>query len=222
MLAIPQLTQHLLFPDIEQALQEPDGLLAFGGDLTPERLLLAYRTGIFPWYNEGEPILWWSPDPRAVLFPKALHISRSLAKSLRNKNFKVSVNQAFNEVILACAEPRATQSSTQSGTWINSAMINAYQQLHHQGHAHSIEVWQQDKLVGGLYGIHIGQVFFGESMFSRQSDASKIALTYLVNDFHQGTLMMIDCQIGSDHLYRLGARNIPRQQFSQLLINYCQ
>ncbi|NOX08244.1 MAG: leucyl/phenylalanyl-tRNA--protein transferase [Gammaproteobacteria bacterium] len=211
------LDDTLCFPAVTQALQEPDGLLAFGGDLSPERLLSAYRQGIFPWYNEGEPILWWSPDPRTVLFPNQLKVSRSLGKSLRNKVIEISFNQSFNAVIQACSEPRPGQ----NGTWINSAMIEAYAQLHKLGHAHSVEVWQQGQLIGGLYGIHIGQVFFGESMFSRQSDASKIALVHLVRYFNQGELELIDCQVGSAHLSRLGASVIPRSRFIQYLEQYC-
>lgn len=216
-LPITLLDNTLRFPDVTQALQDPDGLLAYGGDLSPERLLTAYRQGIFPWYNEGEPILWWSPDPRAVLFPEQLKISRSLGKGLRNKDIEVSFNQAFNEVILACSEPRPRQ----SGTWINTAMIEAYTHLHTLGHAHSVEVWRQGQLIGGLYGIHIGQIFFGESMFSRQSDASKIALVHLVRHFDQEILKLIDCQVGSDHLCRLGATSIPRNLFIQYLEQYC-
>ncbi|HEY9051521.1 MAG TPA: leucyl/phenylalanyl-tRNA--protein transferase, partial [Gammaproteobacteria bacterium] len=166
---------HEPFPDVDQALKEPDGLLAIGGDLSPVRLLNAYKHGIFPWYTEGEPILWWSPDPRCVLFPNKLNISRSLKKTLKKKPFDIRMDTAFAEVMLACAEPRPGQ----SGTWITPDVFQAYTHMHELGYAHSIECWQQDQLVGGLYGMAIGQMFFGESMFSRVTDASKIALVHL-------------------------------------------
>lgn len=208
------------FPDVSLALEEPDGLLAVGGDLSPARLTAAYRQGIFPWYSDGQPILWWAPNPRAVLFPDELKISRSLRKTLHNKKFTVSFDQAFTEVIEACSQPR--QEHNDPGTWITDDMKQAYQQLHAQGLAHSVECWCDGKLVGGLYGVAIGQVFFGESMFSRQTDASKVAFVTLVRQLSQWGFAVIDCQVQSQHLESLGARTIPREDFTALLDQHCE
>lgn len=205
------------FPDVENAMREPDGLLAAGGDLCPERLLKAYRLGIFPWFSDGQPVLWWSPDPRMVLFPCELSISRSLRKTLRRGLYRVSCNTRFEQVIRACAEPR----DGANGTWITEDMISAYLNLHRLGHAHSIESWHQGRLVGGLYGVAMGRVFFGESMFSRRSDASKVALAHLVRMLHQLNFGLIDCQVSSAHLSSLGAREISRREFTGLLNKHC-
>ena len=206
------------FPDVNLAMTEPDGLLAIGGDLTVKRLLTAYQKGIFPWYNENQPILWWSPDPRAVLFPEQLKVSKSLRRTIRKQMFTVTFDKAFAEVIQACAEPRPYQ----NGTWISNEMREAYIRLHKLGHAHSVECWQNDKLVGGLYGIAIGQVFFGESMFSRVTDASKVGFVYLVRHLQAHTYHLIDCQVSSAHLESLGASDIDRHEFIRLLTRYCQ
>jgi leucyl/phenylalanyl-tRNA--protein transferase len=208
------------FPDVSLALDEPDGLLAIGGDLRPQRLIAAYRRGIFPWYNEGQPILWWAPNPRTVLFPEKIKISRSLRKSLRNRAFTVSLDQAFSDVIEACSGPRPGDDNP--GTWITPEMKQAYGQLHKQGYAHSVECWHDGQLVGGLYGIAIGRVFFGESMFTRRSDASKVAFVTLVQQLARWGFGVIDCQIHSQHLESLGAENITREQFSALLDEYCE
>jgi leucyl/phenylalanyl-tRNA--protein transferase len=202
------------FPPVELALKEPDGLLAAGGNLSPELLLTAYRKGIFPWYSEGQPILWWSPDPRCVLFPERLKISRSLRKSLNKKIYTVRENTAFRQLMLACAEPRRGE----EGTWITHAMIEAYCTLNELGHAHSIECWRDEQLVGGLYGVRIGDMFFGESMFSRETDTSKIALEYLCNTIEP---KLIDVQVYSDHMASLGAELIPRTEFINYLDRYC-
>jgi len=186
-----------------------------GGDLSSGRLLSAYRRGIFPWYSTGQPILWWSPDPRTVLYPDALKISRSLKKTLRHRGYRVTTDQYFSGVIQACAKPR--DRNDDSGTWITPEMIKAYTTLNASGYAHSLEVWDQMKLVGGLYGVAIGRVFFGESMFSNSTDASKIALTALVSIISEKKFQMIDCQVPSEHLFSLGARNIPRARFSDQL-----
>ncbi len=208
------LSRSTLFPPLEQALRSPNGLLAAGGDLSPARLLSAYSQGIFPWFSEDEPIFWWSPDPRMVLFPEQLKISRSLAKTLRNKRFEVRADTAFGEVIRACATaPR----DGQLGTWINSPMIEAYACLHRLGYAHSIETWMDDELAGGLYGVALGRMFFGESMFSRQTDASKIALVHLVERLKRWDYGMIDCQMATRHLASLGAKEISRREFSAQL-----
>ncbi len=201
------------FPDVSLALEEPNGLLAIGGDLSPERLLAAYRQGIFPWFNPGEPVLWWSPDPRAVLLPDRLKISRSLKKSINRKIFTVTTDLVFDEVVAACAAPRPKQ----SGTWITADMRIAYGRMHELGHAHSVECWQNNILVGGLYGMAIGQVFFGESMFSREKDASKVALVVLADKLKEWGYQLIDCQVSSEHLSQLGAENLPRDQFCGLL-----
>lgn len=205
------------FPPVEQAETEPNGLLAVGGDLTSTRLLNAYRHGIFPWYSDGQPILWWSPDPRLVLFPEQLKISRSLTKTLRNKPFKLTFDHSFQAVVDACAAPRGDQ----EGTWITREMMRAYLRLHLLGHAHSVEVWHQEKLVGGLYGVSIGQVFFGESMFSRQRDGSKIALVGLSQRLIEHGYRMIDCQVYTQHLVSLGAEQISRSEFCRHLRRWC-
>jgi len=204
------------FPPLDKASKDPNGLLAIGGDLQPQRLLAAYRRGIFPWYSQGQPILWWSPDPRMVLFPDHFHISRSLKKSLKRKIFQVSVDQDFAGVIKACARPRAYSDET----WINEAMQTAYIELHNLGYAHSLEIWLDEKMVGGLYGIALGKVFFGESMFSVETDASKLAFWALSVYLQKQNVKMIDCQVDNDHLTSLGAENIPRKQFEQILIEH--
>lgn len=205
------------FPDVERALDEPNGLLAVGGDLSEERLLAAYRRGIFPWYSEGEPILWWSPDPRAVLFPEHVRISRSLRKTLRRRVFEVTLDEAFPDVVSACAGPRERT----RGTWITSEVFRAYCHLHERGLAHSVECWQDGRLVGGLYGLAIGAVFFGESMFSHATDASKVALVHLVWQLRRWNFGVIDCQVGSAHLASLGAIDIPRREFLRLITQGC-
>ncbi|MEA5445493.1 leucyl/phenylalanyl-tRNA--protein transferase [Gammaproteobacteria bacterium AB-CW1] len=199
------------FPDPGQALEEPPGLLAAGGRLSPEWLLKAYSAGIFPWYDERSPILWWSPDPRMVLLPGELHISSRLARRLRRPDYRISLDQAFDQVIAACADTRLRPD--QEGTWITAEMRDAYQTLHQLGHAHSIEVWQGDELIGGLYGVGIGRAFFGESMFSRQRDGSKIAMAWLDTQFQAWGMALMDCQIDNPHLRRMGARNLPREDF---------
>ena len=209
---IPWLTENSPFPPVAQALRDPNGLLATGGELTPRRLLDAYRHGIFPWYNRGDPILWWSPDPRMVLFPEEFRISASFAKVLRNKPHEVRIDTCFERVMRACAAPRVCTEpgrSGQPGTWIDEQMTAAYCELHSLGHAHSIETWMDGKLAGGLYGVAIGCMFYGESMFSLEPNASKIALAHLCS---QGPLM-IDCQMYTPHLASLGARLIPRDIF---------
>ncbi len=201
------------FPDGRLAENEPNGLLAFGGDLSIERLLSAYRHGVFPWFSDGQPILWWNPAPRMVLYPDELHIARSLRRSLRNRGYEASVDLAFDGVIRACAASR----DDRPGTWLLSEMIDAYIALHQAGHAHSIEIWLEGELVGGLYGVAIGQIFFGESMFSRRTDTSKAALVVLVEIAADHPFQLIDCQIHTAHLASLGAREICRKQFEQAL-----
>ena len=201
------------FPPLEQALEEPAGLLAAGGDLSPVRLLAAYQRGIFPWYSPGQPVLWWSPDPRAVLLPDEFRCSRSLAKTLRNGGFEVGIDADFRATIDCCAAPRPQS----LGTWITSEMRAAYIELHRLGYAHSIEARRAGKLVGGLYGVRLGGVFFGESMFSRERDASKVALAHLVALCRSNSIEVIDCQLSSRHLESLGARTVPRVQFQALL-----
>ena len=201
------------FPDVDAALRDPNGLLAIGGDLGPERLLYGYRRGIFPWYSDEQPILWWSPDPRAVLFPGDLKISRSLRRRLARDEYRVSVDAAFASVVRGCAAPRENQ----EGTWITDEMVEAYVRLHALGHAHSYECWRGDELVGGLYGVEIGRVFFGESMFSRVSDASKVALVELCRRDYA----LVDCQLPNQHLARLGAREISRREFVSMLDRWC-
>ncbi len=201
------------FPDVGRALEEPNGLLMAGGALAPERLLRAYRGGIFPWYSEGEPVLWWSPDPRCVLRPEKLRVTRSLRRSLRNRGFEIRRDTAFEAVVTACAEPRRDA----AGTWIVPEMASAYLRLFELGYAHSIECWLDGGLAGGLYGVRLGRMFFGESMFSRVADASKVALADLC---HNSGVALIDCQITSAHLLRLGAEEISRAHFLQLLEDY--
>jgi leucyl/phenylalanyl-tRNA--protein transferase len=216
---IPWLDESGAFPAVETAQRRPNGLLAAGGDLSSERLLRAYRLGIFPWYSEGEPIMWWSPDPRMVLFPEELRVGRSLAKTLRKPGYETRADTAFAAVIDACSEPRPRQ----RGTWITAAMKHAYCDLHALGLAHSVETWRDGELIGGLYGIAIGRMFFGESMFSRASDASKIALVALVQHLKQWQFGLIDCQMNTPLLASFGAREIRRRQFTGLvteLVNY--
>jgi len=205
------------FPDPRVALLEPNGLLAVGGDLSPGRLHNAYRRGIFPWFSAGDPILWWSPDPRTVIFPKQLHISRSLRKHLRKHDLSVSFDHDFFGVIHGCAQPR----DDQGGTWLLPQMIAAYQSLHAIGLAHSVEVWRDKELVGGLYGVAIGRAFFGESMFSRVTDASKVALVHLCKRLADWRFGLIDCQMRTDHLVSMGAIEIPREEFLTLLEEHC-
>lgn len=203
----------LSFPPLETALREPNGLLAAGGDLRPERLLAAYRHGCFPWYQDGQPLLWWSPDPRTVLFPYELHVSRSLRKRMRHGDYRVTFDKAFAEVIQGCAGPR----SYADGTWITTPMQDAYVRLHEMGVAHSVEVWQQGQLVGGLYGLAMGELFFGESMFSRATDASKVGFVTLVERLREWGFALIDCQMPTRHLESFGARSIPRAAFAEAL-----
>lgn len=203
----------LAFPDPRRALREPNGLLAIGGDLSPQRLLAAYRLGIFPWYGRSEPILWWSPDPRCVLFPDLLHISRSLQKTLRQGIFELSIDRAFPAVMQACAAPRRYTAET----WITSEVYTAYRRLHQLGHAHSIEAWNNGELVGGLYGVALGKVFYGESMFARMTDASKAAMVHLCRLLQSWGYELIDCQMHTTHLTSLGAVDIPRANFMALL-----
>jgi leucyl/phenylalanyl-tRNA--protein transferase len=210
---IPWLERDTPFPPVQSALKDPNGLLAAGADLSYERLIEGYRRGIFPWFSEGDPILWWSPDPRMVLFPEELKISRSLGKTLRNRSYEVRFDSVFDEVMAGCAAPR----DGEPGTWIGGAMIEAYRSLHRLGYAHSVETWIDGDLAGGLYGVAIGRVFFGESMFSRARDASKIALTSLVAHLKAAGFGLIDCQMRTRHLESLGAREITRRRFSRLL-----
>ncbi len=206
---IPVLRRDDPFPPVEMALREPNGLLCAGGDLSPSRLLAAYRRGIFPWYSPGEPLLWWSPDPRMVLFPAEIKISRSLAKVLRNRPYEVRLDTSFARVMAECAAPRKGH----PGTWISAEMQAAYQRLHQLGHAHSVETWMDGELAGGLYGVALGRVFYGESMFSRVPDASKIALAHLCRYLEQRRYTVIDCQMRTAHLASLGAREISRRDF---------
>jgi leucyl/phenylalanyl-tRNA--protein transferase len=202
-------SDELRFPPVELA--SPEGLLAVGGDLRAERLLEAYRHGIYPWYNVDQPILWWSPDPRAVLFPDKLHISRSLKRSLRLGGFTVTLDTKFREVMLFCAGPRLQY--PEGGTWITPAMVKAYVRLHELGYAHSVETWRDGQLVGGLYGVALGGIFFGESMFTCVPDASKVALVCLVRQLQTWGFRIFDCQQPSDHVKALGAEEIPRREF---------
>ena len=211
---IPWLGDSLAFPALEGALRKPNGLLCAGGDLSAERLLAAYRHGIFPWFSAGDPILWWSPDPRMVLFPEEFRIARSLRRTLRSRRFEVRLDSAFAEVIRACAEtPRAGQ----PGTWITREMQDAYCRLFERGFAHSVETWEDGRLVGGLYGIAIGRMYYGESMFSRVSNASKVAAAHLARFLTAKGFGMIDCQMHTAHLASLGAREIPRAEFLRRL-----
>jgi leucyl/phenylalanyl-tRNA--protein transferase len=218
---IPWLRNDDDFPPVGRALRDPNGLLAAGGDLSVARLVQAYAKGIFPWYNEGQPILWWSPDPRMVLYPDGLKISRSLGKRLRRRDYEVRADSSFSAVMRACAAPRASQ----EGTWISPEMVDAYEALHRAGHAHSVETWIAGKLAGGLYGVALGRVFFGESMFASAPDASKIALAHLARQLKRWDYGLIDCQMTTAHLARLGACEIPRAEFVRRLrelVNYRQ
>jgi leucyl/phenylalanyl-tRNA--protein transferase len=206
------ITKQLFFPPADEA--GADGLLGVGGDLSPERLMLAYRSGIFPWFADDEPILWWSPDPRMVLFPDEVVITRSMKKVLRNGKFRVTFNQNFRDVILNC---RNVPRSGQVGTWITEEMVEAYMGLHELGHAKSVEVWQGDELVGGLYGVDLGHIFCGESMFSKVPNASKIAFITLAAKLQLENYSLLDCQVHNDHLESLGAREIPRKDFMKIL-----
>jgi leucyl/phenylalanyl-tRNA--protein transferase len=210
---IPWLDRQTPFPPLDRALKEPNGLLAVGGDLSPMRLLDAYRHGIFPWFAAGDPILWWSPDPRMVLFPEELKVSRSLAKTLRNRRYEVRFDHDFDTVIRSCAAPREGQPET----WITPEMRAAYLRLHMLGYAHSVETWMEGELAGGLYGVAVGAAFFGESMFTRVRDASKIALVHLVEHLRDADFGMVDCQMRTQHLSSLGAREIPRAEFARRL-----
>lgn len=204
-----------MFPNPESA--GPDGLLAAGGDLSPETLVTAYANGIFPWYNEGQPILWWCPDPRTVLRPDSVHISRSLGKRIRNAGFRITLNTAFAEVIHHCADSR--KNHPDGGTWITKKMESAYTQLHEIGIAHSVEAWQGEELAGGLYGVSLGRMFFGESMFSLARDASKVALVALCRHLVKNGFPLIDCQVSSEHIHSMGAIKIPRTEFLAIVRN---
>jgi leucyl/phenylalanyl-tRNA--protein transferase len=199
-------------------MDEPDGLLAAGGDLSPERILAAYHQGIFPWFNPGEPILWWCPNPRTVIYPEQLHISRSLRKTLRQQIYRVTLDTAFTQVITACAQPRTGA----SGTWISAEIIAAYSRLHRMGFAHSVEVWRDNELVGGLYGIALGRMFFGESMFSRADNASKVGFAHLSQQLMAWDFPLIDCQVANNHLFSLGATEISRAAFQKMLVDFTQ
>lgn len=218
MVHLPWLVDDLRFPPVEQALADPNGLLAAGGDLSPPRLLAAYRRGIFPWYEAGQPILWWAPFPRLILYPDRIHISRSLAKVLRRGTFEVTLDRAFDAVIHACSLPRRDQ----AGTWITAEMKAAYARLHRLGHAHSVECWQDGKLAGGLYGVAIGKAFFGESMFADVSNSSKVALVHLAAQLARWHFGFIDCQMDTAHLRSMGAENVSRARFQQLLLDYTE
>ena len=218
---IPWLERNTPFPPVERALKVPNGLLAAGGDLSAERLLAAYRSGIFPWFSEGEPLLWWSPDPRMVLHTDEFKPSRSLAKSLRNRGYQVRIDTAFEAVLEGCAGPRRHQ----PGTWLGPEMRAAYTRLHQLGYSHSFETWLDGKLVGGLYGMAIGRMFYGESMFARATDASKVSLAVLVGTLQAKGFPIVDCQMNTTHLASLGAREIKRADFLQAvaaLVNYAE
>jgi leucyl/phenylalanyl-tRNA--protein transferase len=217
MITIPWLSlADDLFPPLEAALDDPNGLLAVGGDLSPERILAAYRRGIFPWFNPGDPILWWSPNPRTVIYPHQFHISKSLRKALKKGIYHVTFDNCFEDVMRACAAPRTYA----DGTWITEDIIAGYTALHRRGYAHSVEVWQENQLVGGLYGMALGKVFFGESMFSRADNASKFGFAHLVRQLRQWNFELIDCQIANDHLFTLGAVEIPREEFQKILVKF--
>ncbi|MBT8086178.1 MAG: leucyl/phenylalanyl-tRNA--protein transferase [Woeseia sp.] len=205
------------FPDIDHACSEPNGLLAAGGDLSEARLLYAYRHGIFPWYSEGEPILWWSPEPRCVLRPGEYHVARRLRRWLASSTFKVRFNTVFDQIVAGCAEQRFGQ----DGTWITAEMMAAYRQLHLSGWAHSVEIWSGSAVVGGMYGLAIGKVFFGESMFSRETNASKLAMFALCRQLQARSFALLDCQVVSPHLLSLGAISMPRSEFRSILMNAC-
>ncbi|NKF22494.1 leucyl/phenylalanyl-tRNA--protein transferase [Solimonas marina] len=204
---------HQPFPPVHLAMRDPNGLLAIGGDLSPTRLMRAYRQGIFPWYNPDEPVLWWCPDPRTVLFPNEMHVSRSLGKAIRRADYAVSFDRAFDTVLVECGAAR----SKCRGTWLGDDMRHAYGELFRRGHAHSVEIWRDGALIGGLYGVTLGRVFFGESMFSRATDASKIALYWLSRQLQVWDFEMIDCQVSSAHLLSLGARELARTTFLKQL-----
>ena len=206
---IPWLEANDPFPPVGEALEAPNGLLAAGADLSPDRLLDAYRRGIFPWCGEDDPILWWSPDPRMVLMVGELHVSRSLGRVIKSQRYAVTLDKAFRDVMIGCADARADR----EGTWITSGMLEAYTGLASLGFAHSVEVWLGDELAGGLYGVAIGRMFYGESMFSRRTDASKVALAHLAPQLERWGFEMIDCQMSTPHLASLGARDIPRREF---------
>jgi len=201
------------FPSTSETLDSPSGLLAWGGDLQPERLLAAYRSGIFPWYTEGQPILWWSPAPRCVIFPGQVYLSTRTRRRYNSGVYHLTADTAFSEVVSGCAEPRGND----SGTWITRDMRAAYTRLHRLGHAHSLEVWEDDYLVGGIYGLALGSVFFGESMFSRRTDASKVALVALCRQLHGRGFDLLDCQVGNPHLITMGGQEIDRDTFEALL-----
>ncbi len=209
------LTNHIIFPKVSQA--DENGMLAIGGDLSVERLLCAYRNGIFPWYNEDEPIIWWSPDPRCVLYPDKLRVTKSMKQVLQNGRFRFTMNKAFSKVINSC---KTVDRKDGMGTWINQDIVDAYTKLHEAGYALSAETWREGKLVGGLYGIKIGNVFFGESMFSTESNASKFAFINLVNQLKKNGLQLIDCQQKTEHLMSLGAEMVTRSDFIQLINKY--
>ena len=216
---IPWLRSGDPFPPVERALEEPNGLLAAGADLSVARLVSAYERGIFPWYSDGQPVLWWSPDPRMVLFPDQLRIPRSLKKRLARRDYEVTTDTAFEEVIRGCAAPRRDH----DGTWITDDMLAAYVRLHRAGYAHSVETWIGGRLAGALYGVALGRMYYGESMFTRVPDASKIALVHLVRQLERLGFGMIDCQMATAHLARFGAREIPRAAFVRKLgelVNY--
>ena len=206
---IPWLEPGEPFPPVETALREPNGLLAAGGDLSPERLVDAYARGIFPWFNDEEPPLWWSPDPRMVMFTSERRLTRSLRRVVRSRRFRVTMDTAFAEVMAGCASPRLDQ----DGTWITPQIVQAYTTLAQRGYAHSVETWEGDQLVGGLYGVAVGRMFFGESMFARRSDASKVAFVAMLTQFETWGMPLVDCQVPTSHLASLGAREIPRSEF---------
>lgn len=210
---IPWLGLRDPFPPVEQALVEPNGLLAAGGDLSPARLLDAYARGIFPWFNDEDPVLWWSPDPRMVLLPGELHLSRSLRRTIRSQEFTVTFDRAFQGVMEGCAGPR----DKQDGTWITADMMRAYTRMAELGHAHSVEAWADGELAGGLYGVAVGRIFYGESMFTRRSNASKVAVSWLARQLDRWQFELIDCQMSTEHLASLGAREVPRADFLRRL-----
>ena len=210
---IPWLGLRDPFPPVEQALAEPNGLLAAGGDLSPARLLDAYARGIFPWFNDEDPVLWWSPDPRMVLLPGELHLSRSLRRTIRSQTFTVTFDRAFQGVMEGCAGPR----DKQDGTWITADMMRAYARMAELGHAHSVEAWADGELAGGLYGVAVGRIFYGESMFTRRSNASKVAVSWLARQLDRWQFELIDCQMSTEHLASLGAREVPRADFLRRL-----
>ncbi len=207
-----RLPKEIIFPPPDLA--EEDGLLAVGGDLSEKRLLMAYSMGIFPWYSDGSPILWWSPDPRLVLLPADLRVSRSLRHTIKKGVYKVTMDKAFDQVIQACASVRGRKNE---GTWITGEMMDSYGRLHHSGFAHSVESWEEGELVGGLYGVSLGGAFFGESMFTRKADASKVAFVALVRRLLEWNFRLIDCQVRTQHLISLGAIEIPRAEFMTML-----